>query len=46
MQFWRHSSRALGQMQLKLAVANFIDFTHARARAAVAEWLKAAVLET
>ena len=41
------TSRGLGLMHPKLVIAKFIKwFTHPRARAAVAEWLKAPVRET
>ena len=43
------TSRGLGQMHSKLVTAKFIktsDFSHVRARAAVAKWLKAPMLET
>ena len=39
-------SRGLGQMHPKLAIAKLIKKFYARARAAVAEWLKAPVRET
>ena len=41
------TSRGLGQMHPKLVTAKFIsDFSHVLARAAMAEWFKAPVLET